>query len=53
MKIEMKNYDIIYELTDYIQNLVNGMVEIEMAEAITGKLEVLGIFFAKAKEMVI
>jgi len=53
MKIEMRNYDIIYELTDYIQKLVNGMVEIEMAEAVTGKLEVLGIFFAKAKEMVI
>jgi len=53
MKITIKNYDIIYELTDYIQNLVNGMVEIEMAEAVIGKLEVLGIFFSKGKEMVI
>jgi translation initiation factor IF-2 len=53
MKIEMKNYDIIYELTDYIQKLVNGMVEIEMEEVATGKLEILGIFFAKGKEMVV
>jgi len=29
------------------------MVEIEKHEVVIGKLEVLGIFFAKSKEMVI
>ncbi|MBU0627035.1 hypothetical protein KKG31_03455 [Patescibacteria group bacterium] len=52
-KVEIKNYDIIYELTDYLQGLVNGMIEIEKEEVVVGKLEVLGIFYSQTKEMVI
>lgn len=53
LKIEMKSFDIIYELIDYINNLVQGMIEIEKHEVAIGKLEVLGIFYSKGKEMVI
>jgi translation initiation factor IF-2 len=41
MKIEMKNFDIIYELVDYLDKLLLGMVEIEQHEVMFAKLEVL------------
>ncbi|MCX6824630.1 MAG: translation initiation factor IF-2 [candidate division SR1 bacterium] len=53
MKIEMKNFDIIYELVDYLNKLLLGMVEIEQHEVMFAKLEVLGIFFTKNKDMTI
>jgi len=53
MKIEMKNFDIIYELTDYLNKLLLGMVEIEQHEVMFAKLEVLWIFFTKNKDMTI
>jgi len=53
MKIEMKNFDIIYELTDYLNKLLLGMVEIEQHEVMFAKLEVLAIFFTKNKDMTV
>jgi translation initiation factor IF-2 len=53
MKIEMKNFDIIYELTDYLDKLLKWMIEIEKHEVVIWKLEVLAIFFRKAKDMTI
>ena len=53
MKIEMKNFDIIYELTDYLDKLLLGMVEIEQHEVMFAKLEVLAIFFTKNKDMTV
>ena len=53
MRIEMKNFDIIYELTDYLNKLLLGMVEIEQHEVMFAKLEVLAIFFTKNKDMTI
>jgi translation initiation factor IF-2 len=53
MKIEMRNYDIIYELTDYLSDLVQGMIIIDQHEVVVGTLEVLGIFFSKGKDMTI
>ncbi len=53
LKIEMKNFDIIYELTDYLNKLLLGMVEIEKHEVMFAKLEVLWIFFTKNKDMTI
>ena len=32
MKLTMKNYDIIYEMTDYIEQILKGMVVIEEKE---------------------
>lgn len=53
LKIAMKNFDIIYELVDYLNNLLLGMVEIEQHEVMFAKLEVLGIFFTKNKDMTV
>jgi translation initiation factor IF-2 len=41
LKIEMKVFDIIYELTDYLNNLLQGMIEVEKEEVVVGKLEIL------------
>jgi translation initiation factor IF-2 len=53
LKVTLKSYDIIYELTEYIEELAMGLLKIEMVEVVVGKLDVLGVFFRKAKEMVI
>lgn len=53
LKIEMKSFDIIYELTDYLDKLLQGMIEFEKHEVVVGKLEVLGIFYSKGKDMTI
>lgn len=52
-KVEIKSFDIIYELTDYLSNLLQWMIEIEQEEVTVGKLEVLGIFFTETREMTI
>ena len=52
-KVEIKSFDIIYELTDYLLNLLQWMVEVEKQEVTVWKLEVLGIFFTQSKEMTI
>lgn len=53
MKLSIKTYDIIYEMTDYIDGILKWMIKIEAKENIIGKLEVLGVFFKKEKEMII
>lgn len=53
MKISIKTYDIIYEMTDYIDGILKWMIKIEAKENIIGKLDVLGVFFKKEKEMII
>ncbi len=53
LKITFKNYDIIYELTDYLDNLLKGMIEVEMEEVVVSKLEVLAVFHTETREMTI
>ena len=53
LKLSMKNYDIIYEMTDYIENILKGMVVVEEKEVYLGKLNVLGVFYKKEKDMII
>lgn len=53
MKIELKNFDIIYELIEYIEAVLKGMIKIELKEVVIGKLEILGIFYKKEKDMII
>lgn len=53
MKIEMKNYDIIYELTNYLSDLTLWMIKYEEEEVVIGKLDLMGIFYTKWKEMVV
>lgn len=52
MGVQVKEYDIIYEFIDYIEQLWTWMIKVEAKEVLLGKLEVLGVFFKKAKEMV-
>ena len=49
----MKSFDIIYELTDYLNNILQWMIEYEKQEVVIGKLDVLGIFYSKGKDMTI
>ena len=53
LKIEMKVFDIIYELTDYLNNLLQGMVEVEKEEVVVGKLEILWVFHTDTREMTV
>ncbi|MBP6086328.1 hypothetical protein KA478_04030 [Patescibacteria group bacterium] len=53
MKLKIKTYDIIYEMTDYIDGVLKGMIKIEVKEVGIGRLTILGIFFKKEKEMII
>lgn len=53
LQVQMKSFDIIYELIDYLHQLVQGMVIIEQKEVVIGQLKVLGIFYKKEKEMII
>lgn len=53
MKIEVKNFDVIYELTTYLEELTQWMIKYEEEEVVVWKLEVLGIFYTKSREMVI
>lgn len=53
MKLKIKTYDIIYEMTDYIDSILKWMIKIELKENVIGKLTILGIFFKKEKEMII
>ena len=53
LQVEMKSFAIIYELTDFLTQLALGMLKKEYEEVFIGKLNVLGVFFRKWKEMVI
>ena len=47
--VEIKTFDIIYELTEYLEKLLTGMIVIEQEEVTAGKLKVLGTFFRKGE----
>jgi len=53
LKIVLKTYDIIYEMIEYIDGILKGMIKIEEKEVYLGRLTILGIFFKKEKEMII
>lgn len=53
LKITVKNFDIIYELIDYVESVVTWMIKVEAKELYLGRLSVLGIFFKREKEMII
>lgn len=53
MKVSIKIFDIIYNLTDYITQVMKDMVEKEYREVERGKLNVLGVFYKKEKTMII
>jgi len=51
--VDVKNYDIIYELTDFLIQVTEWMIEIEQEEVVIWKLKILWVFFRKGKDMVI
>lgn len=53
MKVEIKNFDIIYELTDYLTELTQWMIKYEEVEVTIWKLNVMWIFYTKWKEMTV
>jgi len=53
MHVNIKTYDIIYEMNDYVDAVLKGMIVIEEKEVVIGKLTILAIFFKKEKEMII
>ena len=50
--ITVKCYSIIYEIIDYLQNLVTGMIKIELKEVKIGTLKVLQVFYKKWSEVI-
>lgn len=53
MKVEIKNFDIIYELTNYLTELTQWMIKYEEIEVTIWKLNVMWIFYTKWKEMTV
>lgn len=52
MWVVVRNFKIIYELADYLNDLVKWMIKIEPQEVYIWKLEVLGVFFRKANDTI-
>jgi len=52
-KIVFKNFTIIYELLDYIEQLASWMIEKEVEEKYIGKLEFKALFYKKWNDMII
>ena len=53
LKVNMKAFEIIYEIIDYIEDLAKWLVKIEEKEVIIWNLKTLWIFYTKWKEMII
>ncbi|MBT3834924.1 translation initiation factor IF-2 [Candidatus Peribacteria bacterium] len=51
--VQIRTYGVIYELLDEVEGLLEGMVEEEETETVTGHLEVKGVFFRKKSEQVV
>jgi translation initiation factor IF-2 len=53
MNVTVKNFDIIYELIDYLEKIVQGMIKVEEKEVHLGTMKVLAVFYKKEKDMII
>lgn len=53
MNITVKNYRVIYHLTDEIKKLLSGMLDPQMKEVSLGDFQVMQIFFSNKKFMII
>lgn len=52
-QIQLKQYDIIYEFMEYIEDLSKWLIEVEKVETLIWKMKVLALFFKKWKEMIV
>ena len=53
MKVEVKNYTVIYDLLEDVKGLMSGLIEPEIIEVVTGRAQVKAIFLTKKKETII
>lgn len=52
MGLSLKMFNIIYELTDYLEALAKGMIKVDPVEVVIGKLKVLGVFYRKGNDVI-
>jgi len=48
----MKIFNIIYEITDYLEALAKGMIKVDPVEVQVGQLKVLGVFYRKGNDTI-
>jgi translation initiation factor IF-2 len=53
LKLELKTFEIIYELIDYLGDVAKWKIKVELKEVYLWRLKVMWIFFKREKEMVI
>ncbi len=53
LNVTVKQFDIIYELISYLEDISKWLIEIEKVETLIGKMKVLALFFKKWKEMIV
>jgi translation initiation factor IF-2 len=51
--VEVRQYDVIYELLKEVEGLLEGLIEPEEHERVIGHLEVRGLFYSKRSDQVI
>lgn len=52
-KVEVQNYDIIYQLIDDVRDILTGLLEPEVVESIVGQFQVKQVFYTKKKMMIV
>ncbi|QQS59521.1 translation initiation factor IF-2 [Candidatus Peregrinibacteria bacterium] len=52
-KVEVQNYEIIYQLVDDIRQILSGLLEPEVVEEVLGQIDVKQIFYTKKKMMIV
>jgi translation initiation factor IF-2 len=52
-QVEVQSYDIIYKLIDDVKSILQGLLEPEIIESVTGQLQVKQIFYTKKKMMIV
>jgi len=51
--VEIRHHEIIYNLTEEIFGILEGMLEPEVVETVTGILDVKGVFYSKGKMRIV
>jgi translation initiation factor IF-2 len=52
-KVEVQNYNIIYQLIDDVKDILGGLLEPEVIETVIGQLDVKQVFYSKKKMMIV
>ena len=53
LSVPIRNFNIIYELVEYIERVASGLVQKEEKEEVIGALEVLAVFYRKWSDMIV